>query len=98
MKALVLFTGSGPVAVLTSHASVTEPRLLEQLQAKGIDRFLAYELPWDVARERYANHFQVVLNDLRESDDLRVLDFNGERVFRLFRIAELGQPIVYDPD
>ena len=31
-----------------------------------------------------------------ESDDLRVLDFNGDRAFRLFRFSELGPPIMYE--
>ena len=29
MKAFMLFTGSGPLVILTSHGSVTEPALLE---------------------------------------------------------------------
>ncbi len=48
--------------------------------------------------ERYGGHFEVVLRDLHESDDLRVLDFNGERAFRLFRLAELGSPIIYEEE
>ncbi len=36
------------------------------------------------------------MHDLRESDDLRVLDFNGARAFRLFRLAELGSPIMHE--
>jgi hypothetical protein len=38
----------------------------------------------------------VVANDLHESDDLRVLDYNGERAFKLFTFAELGSPIVHE--
>ncbi len=36
------------------------------------------------------------MRDLRESDDLRVLDFNGERAFHLFHLAELGSPIMHE--
>ena len=97
MKALMLFTGSGPIVILTSHDSVTAPALLEKLEAKGIDRFFAYELPLDIAEARYGGHFHTVLNDLHETDDLRVLDYNGERAFALFRLDELGSPIIYDP-
>ena len=28
-----------------------------------------------------------------EADDLRVLDFNGQRAFGLFHLSELGSPI-----
>ncbi len=96
MKAIMLFTGSGPIVILTSHDSVTDPALLEKLEAKGIERFLAYDLPLDVAKERYGGHFHTVLNDLHETDDLRVLDYNGERAFALFRLDELGHPVIYD--
>lgn len=97
MKAIMLFTGSGPVVFLTSHDSMTDPVLLEKLKAKGIERFLAYELPLEIAKERYGGHFGTVLSDLHETDDLRVLDFNGERAFALFRLDELGPQVIYDP-
>ncbi len=96
MKALMLFGGSGPLVILTSHESATDPALIEKLKAKGLDKFIAYQIPLELARERYGGHFEVVLRDLRESDDLRVLDFNGERAFRLFRLAELGSPIMHE--
>ena len=97
MKVAMLFTGSGPIVIMTSHESVTTPALLEKLKVKGIDRFLAYEVPLDLAKKRYGGHFGIVLSDLHETDDLRVLDYNGERAFALFRFEELGPPIVHDP-
>ncbi len=97
MKVLMLFTGSGPIVILTSHDSATDPVLLDKLRAKGIDRFLAYELPLDLAKQRYGGHFGTVVNDLHETDDLRVLDYNGERAFGLFRLDELASPVVHDP-
>ena len=97
MKAIMLITGSGPLVILTSHDSVTNPALLEKLRAKGIERFFAHEIPLDLARERYGGHFITVLNDLHETDDLRVLDYNGERAFGLFRLDELGSMVTYDP-
>ena len=60
------------------------------------EKFLAYEVPYELARERYGGHFSVVANDLHESDDLRVLDYNGERAFKLFSFAELGPQIVHE--
>lgn len=97
MKVAMLFTGSGPIVILTSHDSVTDPNLLEKLEAKGIERFLAYEIPLDLAKLRYGGHFTTVMNDLHETDDLRVLDYNGERAFALFRLDELGSPVVHEP-
>jgi hypothetical protein len=98
MKAYMLFTGSGVLVVLTSHATITDRALLDKFRAKGIDKFIAYEIAIDLARARYGGHFTVVLNDLHEADDLRILDYNGERAFRLFRLAEFGTPILHEPD
>ncbi|MEN8178248.1 MAG: hypothetical protein ABFS39_06455 [Pseudomonadota bacterium] len=97
MKVFMLMAGSGPLVILTSHTSIEDPLTLEKLAAKGLDKFLAYEVPFELAKERYGGHFTVVANDLHETDDLRVLDYNGERAFRLFTFAELGAPMVHEP-
>lgn len=97
MKVFMLMGGSGPLMILTSHQSIEDPVILEKLAAKGLNKFLAYEVPLELAKERYGGHFNVVANDLHESDDLRVLDYNGERAFRLFSFAELGQAILHEP-
>jgi hypothetical protein len=96
MKAALIFTGSGPIVILTSHDSITAPALLAKLSAKGIEKFIAYEIPAEIAKQRYAGHYDMVLMDLRESDDLRVLDFNGQRAFRLFKLSELGPAIMHE--
>lgn len=96
MKIALLFTGSGPLVIATSHASLTDSGLLEKIRAKGIDKFIAYELPLDLVKKRYAGHFDIAMQDLHESDDLRVVDFNGERAFRLFHLKELGTPVLYE--
>ena len=96
MKVFMLMAGSGPLLILTSHASIEDPVILEKLSAKGLDKFLAYEVPIEMAKERYGGHFSVVANDLHETDDLRVLDYNGERAFRLFSFAELGRAIIHE--
>lgn len=97
MKVFMLMAGSGPLMILTSHTSIEEPEMLEKLASKGIDKFLAYEVPFDLAKARYGGHFAVVANDLHETDDLRVLDYNGERAFRLFTFAELGPAMMHEP-
>jgi hypothetical protein len=98
MKAGMLFTGSGPLVILTSYDSLLAPALREKLAAKGIDKFIVYELPVETVREKYGAHFAAVCLDLSQSDDLRVLDFSGQRAFSLFRFKDLGQPIFYDPE
>ncbi len=64
--------------------------------AKGITKFIAYDVPIEIAEQRYGGHYHVVMRDLLESDDLRVLDFNGERAFGLFHPSEFDAPILYE--
>lgn len=96
MKTMLLLTAGGPVVILTSHASPLDPTLLDKLRVKGIRKFVAFEIPLDMAKQRYASHFAVVANDLHETDDLRVLDFDGQHAFQLFHFAELGKPIIHE--
>lgn len=98
MKIFMLYTGSGPMVIMTSYRSVEAPGLLDKLTAKGIHKFIAHEIPLPLARERYGAHFDMVQRNLDENDDLRVLDYNGERAFRLFRFDELGRARKREPD
>ncbi len=96
MKVVMLYTASGPLVILTSYGSATAPGLLEKLTAKGIDKFMAWEIPEQTAKDRYGAHFFVVAHDLNEDEDLRVLDYNGDHAFRLFSFDELGPPILHE--
>jgi len=96
MNVFMLFTGSGPLVILTSHTSIEAPGLLEKLAAKGVDKFLAYEAPLALAKTRYGMHFDIAARSLAETDDLRVLDFDGARAFRLFRFDEMSGPTVHE--
>jgi len=97
MKSFLLMTGSGTLIILTSHNSIENSILLDKLRAKGIEKFIAYEVPFDLARQRYGEHFKIVANDLHETDDLRILDYNGDRAFRLFAFSELGEAHIHEP-
>ena len=97
MKAYFLFTGTGPVVILTTYNSVEHAEVLKRLESKGIEKFIAYEVPVESVKSKYGTHFDVVCNDLHESDDLRVLDYSGERAFRKFSFQELGTPIFHEP-
>ena len=96
MKTYMIMTDTGPIVVLTSHASLNES-LAERLAAKGIDKFLACEIPIDLAEQRYGTHFSIVKGSLHESEELRILDEDGTRAFKLFRFDELGPLTKYEP-
>jgi len=96
MKAFMLFAGSGPLVILTSHASIEDLELLNKLAAKGVNKFLAYEVPLDLTKARYGMHFDIVARSLAETDDLRVLDFDGARAFQLFSFGEMIGPVAHE--
>ena len=60
MKAILLVAGSGPLLILISYASTTDPKLVEGLRQKGIEKFIAFALPLGIFKERYGGHFSVV--------------------------------------
>jgi hypothetical protein len=96
MKAGIIFTGSGPVVILTSYDSFTDSGLVERLKAKGIRKFFGYEVPLELCQKRYGEHFPVVMQDLRQTDDLRVLDFDGHHVFLTFSFNEFGKEFRFE--
>ena len=63
------------------------------LRRRGVDKFIAYEVPIGEVRRIYGTPFDVVAADLENSEDLRVLDFNGHHIFSSFSFAQLGASI-----
>ena len=97
MKAGVIFTGTGPILILTSYDSLTHPELAKKLAAKRIKKFIASEVSMDKVKEKYGETFNVIMEDLKQTDDLRVLDFDGHTIFLNFSFKEMGKPIFYEP-
>jgi hypothetical protein len=96
MKAGIFFTGTGPILILTSYDSLNDPKLVEKLSFKGIQKYIAYEVPEEQVKEKYGNHYAVIRGDLKQSDDLRVLDYDGHHVFYSFSIRDLGEPVFHE--
>ena len=96
MKAGILFTGTGPILILTTYAALDDPKLVEKLTQKGIKKYIAYEVSEELVKQRYGQHFNVILGDLKQTDDLRVLDYDGHHVFYNFSLDEIGQPVFYE--
>jgi len=97
MKGGIFFTGSGPIVVVTSHDAFSEPGFLEKMIAKGLKKFIAYEVPVQELKNKYGNHYDVIMKDLNQTDDLRVLDYDGHRVFSQFDLSTLSEPFYYEP-
>ena len=97
MKAAMVFTGSGPILVLTTFESLESPNFIERLGARGIKKFIAHEVSVDKVKKQYGTRFSVILGDLSQTDDLRVMDIDGHHVFHSFSFDELGAPVYYPP-
>lgn len=96
MKAGIFFTGTGPIVVITSYDSFTNPGFVKKFSQKGIKKFIAYEIPFETLKEKYGQHYEVVMQDIKQEDDCRVLDFDGHHIFGLFSLKELGQPLLHE--
>jgi hypothetical protein len=96
MKAGIIFTGTGPILILTTFDSLDDSKLAEKLATKGINKYIASELPLDKVRAKYGNHYNVVMGDLKQTDDLRILDYNGYNVFYNFKFSEMGKAVYHE--
>ena len=92
MKAGVIFTGTGPILVLTSYESFTSQGFINKLRSKGIKKFIASEVDLELVREVYGRNFEIIQKDVKQDDDLRVLDYDGHSVFHAFPFERMGQP------
>ena len=95
MRAYIVFSGTGPILILTTYPELTDQRLVAKLIHKGIVKFIAYEVPLDRVRSIYGVPYEVIADDLEHTEDLRVLDFNGHQIFSRFLFNELGEPIMW---
>ncbi|KIX14866.1 hypothetical protein [Dethiosulfatarculus sandiegensis] len=96
MKAGIIFTGTGPILVLTSYDSFDDPKFVEKLARKGIMKFVAHELEVDMVAKRYGQQYKIIMNDVKQEEDLRVLDYNGHNVFYNFSFSEMGPAIRHE--
>jgi hypothetical protein len=96
MKAGVVFTGTGPILVLTTYESFSDSKFIQKLSQKGIKKFIAQEVSVDLCERKYGAHFEAVRNDVKEADDLRVLDYDGHHIFLNIPFSEMGQPVRHE--
>jgi len=95
MRAYIVFSGTGPILILTTYPELTDGRLVAKIAHKGIAKFIAYEVPLARVRSIYGVPYEVIADDLEHTEDLRVLDFNGHHIFSRFTFDELGDPIMW---
>jgi len=96
MKAVMVFTGSGPLLILTSYPSIDDPNFIGKLKAKGIKKFISFEIPIDRCKGLYGISYSDIVEDLQKVDDMRVLDFDGHHIMNNFSLKKTGTPFVYE--
>jgi hypothetical protein len=94
-RAYLIFSGTGPILVLSTYPELTDERLVSKLRYKGIDKFIAYEVDIEAVKARYTHSYANILKDLETEEDIRVLDFNGHQIMANFSLDELGDPIKF---
>jgi len=47
-------------------------------------------------KSRYGQHYFVAMADLKQSDILRIVDVDGQRIFRNLDLEALGGPIFHE--
>ena len=90
MKTGIVFAGSGPILILTTFKEFSDEKFRQKLAQKGIRKFLAIEVPEDLCKRKYGKQYDVIINDVKQEDDLRVLDYNGFNVFHNFPFSAWG--------
>ena len=58
---------------------------------------MAFDVPLETAKQKYGHHYNVVIGDLHQEDDLRVLDYDGHHFFNVFHLEQLGKPVYHEP-
>ncbi len=95
-KGILVLSGSGPLLLLSSYPSIDDPALIAKLRAKGLAKFLAWEVPVDRLRDLYGYRFRDIAEQLEQYGDMRVLDFDGHRIFLNLSLRDLGEHILFE--
>ncbi len=96
MKAGIIITGSGSILALTSTDHFENPDFVDALKQKGIHKFIVFEVPEELVKNRYGQHYLVTMADRKQSDLLRIVDVDGQRIFRNFDLGALSGPILHE--
>ena len=96
MKGVIVFAGTGPILILTSYPSVDDPTFINKLKAKGLKKFISFEVPIERCRDLYGSSYNDIVEDLQKANDMRVLDFDGHHIFTNFSLKKMGRPFIFE--
>lgn len=89
MKAYVVFSSNEPALVVTRQ-TIRSRETVNGFRRIGCEKFFAREVPVDLVRNLYGHQCDVIEESLGQACGLRVLDYNGRRIFRYLPLEDLG--------
>lgn len=90
MRAYVIFSATEPILVV-SRQSIRSKPVLDELRRLGCLKFIAREVPIEHVQCTYGRQFEIVEEALVDRGGLlRILDYNGRRIFRYLPFSEFG--------
>jgi len=91
MRAYVIFSSTEPVLIV-SQKTIRSQSVLAELRRIGCLKFIAREVPIDHVRCQYGRQYDVIEEAVEHGCPMRVLDYNGRRIFRFLPFSEFGPP------
>jgi len=95
MRSYMVLTETGPMLVVTSCPSIGDRRVLETLSRRGVEAFIAHEVPVEEVRRVYGRPYEVVAAELETGVPMRILDLDGAHVLASVPLARLGRPVMH---
>ncbi len=81
---------------MTACDSFEDPNFVKALSQKGINKYVQFEVPVDMVKRQYGQHYSVIMADRKQTDLLRVIDVDGQRIFRNFPLNAFGSPLYHE--
>lgn len=89
----LVLTGEGPMLVVLRDGTDPDTALRRSLARRGHSKFIACPVSPEDVRRAYGTPFQVISDGLTERHPVRVLDFDGRRVFGNLSLRRVGPPV-----
>jgi hypothetical protein len=72
---------------------LVNPALMKKLAYLG--KFIAHEVPLQTVKKSYSAHYEHVLTDPKQTDELRILDTDSKQIYTNIDFKVLGPPVVH---
>ncbi len=95
MRCHIVNCGTTNILIVSNLTSSSMPDLQERLRANEINKMILREVPVELVRERYGEHFDKLVAKMGDKQ-FRVVDFNGASIFKRFSFSEMGEPITWE--